>query len=98
MTKNNGEFIGVKHFDELASVIHGRVTEFVGEEPIDYEVEYSLENYKSAFETLAKHVRGYAEAHDDGSLLWSIMMESTQDADEESFLLIQQALSKKGEN
>lgn len=63
MTKNNGEFIGVKHFDELVSAIHGRVSEFVGESN-DYEEEFLLENYKSEFEALAKHVRGFAEAHD----------------------------------
>ncbi|WP_273129962.1 hypothetical protein [Bacillus weihaiensis] len=92
MTIKN-EYIGVKEFDLFNEAVHGRVSELLGEgEP---ETFHALEDYKSAFETLAKHIRGWAEAHNDGSLLLSLVMESAKDDNEDAFFLIQNALSKK---
>lgn len=87
----NNEFIGVKHFDELVSVVNGRVSELVENHHI--EESYSLESYKSAFEMLAKCIRGYAEAHDNGSLLLSIVMNASKGEDENTFMLIQNELA-----
>ncbi|MCI1590404.1 hypothetical protein [Heyndrickxia oleronia] len=97
MTKQkNNEYIGVEHFDMLVGSVHERASEILGGGQINIEELFPLETYKSAFETLAKHVRGYAEAHDDGSLLFSMVMESSDCGDEDAFFLIEQALSKGG--
>ncbi|MED4354468.1 hypothetical protein P9265_19515 [Schinkia azotoformans] len=98
----NNNFIGVKQFDELVSVINDKSLKLCGidtelAQEIESQTSYSRESYKVAFETLAKHVRGWAEAHNDGSLLFSLVMESNEDLenDEDAFALIQHGLSKQ---
>ncbi|WP_100408465.1 hypothetical protein [Bacillus solitudinis] len=95
--KNNNEFIGVNHVSKLTEAVSNKASEFIGEE-VPVNEEYSKETYKLAFETLAKHVVGYAEANDNGSLLLNIIMESTELDDTEegldAFMLIEQAMSE----
>ncbi|WP_413381261.1 hypothetical protein [Alkalihalobacillus sp. 1P02AB] len=106
MANNKNGFIGVKEFEQMVSVIHGKANEFLGMDEAtakgfqsEITSAYSTETYKQAFETLAKHVRGWAEYHDDGSLLMSLVMESNEDLEdknEDAFVLIEQALTKGG--
>ncbi|KHF40727.1 hypothetical protein [Halalkalibacter okhensis] len=101
MENNKKEFIGVSDVMGMASAVNGKANEFVNGDAISIEDSYSPESYKLAFETLAKHVVGYATAHDNGSLLLSLIMEATELDDEtdeglDAFVLIEQALTKGG--
>jgi hypothetical protein len=97
MTNNNNEFMGVEHFDLLQEAIHGRVTELLGGTPECTEDDFTPEQYKLAFKTMAKHVRGFAESTNDGSLLMQVVMQSNNDLEESEDVsfLIERALSKK---
>jgi hypothetical protein len=85
----------------MASAVNGKANEFVNGDLISIEEEFHPDSYKLAFETLAKHVVGYATAHDNGSLLFSLIMEATELDDEtdeglDAFILIEQALTRGG--
>ncbi|MGN7942008.1 hypothetical protein [Metabacillus sp. 22489] len=94
--KNNGN-IGVNEFDLLVGGVKEKALEFTGKPVEQLFVDCTKDDYKLAFELLAKHVRGWADTNNEGSLLMNIVMEAAEEISDdqiESFMLIESALCK----